>query len=268
MASYGWTIVNGSLKFGAPVGAPDGTITLPAYSFASAPNTGMSVSGTNLRFSSNGARVLELDASTAYLISNSASIYFGAASDTRISRLAAGSLGFSDGTSGAPTLAFASETTLGFWRSAAATVTLQGGFTATGDISAASAGKITFTNRGGLAAPANGVFVLRLNDASVGSEFKVDALPTVASGFGTSPAVTAGSTALAGSIDVGTGGVATTGVINFNGTAFPSAPFVAVTCSAGAVPTIATTSTTQLTLTTSAAWPASTKVSWICISSK
>jgi hypothetical protein len=107
------------------------------------------------------------------------------------------------------------------------------------------------------------------NDAgTIGSRLKMDALPTVASGFGTSPSITAGSTPLAGSVNVGTGGIATSGVINFNGTAFPSAPFVVATTSLTNAVVRATASTTQLTLTSTTAWTASDVITWHAISSK
>lgn len=103
---------------------------------------------------------------------------------------------------------------------------------------------------------------------TIGSQIKADALPTVASGFGTSPAVTAGSTPLAGSINIGTGGTATSGIINFNGTAFPSAPFCLAGDQSSNIAVRASTTTTQLTLTVTVAWSASDIVSWHCISSK
>lgn len=102
---------------------------------------------------------------------------------------------------------------------------------------------------------------------AIGSSIKVDALPTVASGFGTSPAITAGSTPFAGSVNVGTGGAATSGVINFNGTAFPSAPFCIANDSTTTLVQRASATTTQLTIT-SAAWTASDVVTWVCVSSK
>jgi hypothetical protein len=179
-----------------------------------------------------------------------------------------------DGTSGAPSYSFTSETTLGFWRSSAGNVTLQGAFTTTGQISSgtnfiAGAGSAIFWSTGTvLRNAANGNLSIANNAETIGSRLKVDALPTVGSGFGGTPAVVAGSTPLAGSVDVGSGGVATSGVITFNGTAFPSTPFVTITCSAGAVPTTVVATTTQLTLTTSVAWPANTIVNWHCISAK
>lgn len=176
---------------------------------------------------------------------------------------------FGDGTSGAPSIAFNSETTLGFWRSAPATVTLQGSLTTTGEIKAGATQAIYWNGRAVLASPADGLVTVTNNAATLGSRLKADALPTVGSGFGTSPSITAGSTALAGSVNVGTGGAATSGVITFGGTAFPAAPFCVLTPSLTNVPTRPTTvSTTQLTLTTSTAWTASDVVSWICISAK
>lgn len=112
----------------------------------------------------------------------------------------------------------------------------------------------------------NGAGLVYVGGATLGSTLKADALPTVNSGFGTSPSVGAGSTALAGSVNVGTGGVATSGTLLFNGTAFPSAPFCTVTTnSSTGVPNVSS-STTQLSLGNSVAWAASTVVYWICVS--
>lgn len=155
------------------------------------------------------------------------------------------------------------------------TVTSAGGVTALGsaDIGGelkVGAGNAVYWNGRAVFTSANDGSVNITNQAAtIGSRIKVDALPTVASGFGTSPAITAGSTPLAGSVNIGTGGVATSGVINFNGTAFPSAPFcVAGPATSNTLTRASATSTTQLTLTTTVAWGASDIVSWICISSK
>lgn len=119
------------------------------------------------------------------------------------------------------------------------------------------------------ASPNNGAVNITDSGDTLGSRIKADALPTIASGFGGSAAITAGSTPFAGSIDIGTGGAATTGVINFAGTAFPSAPFVVVTTKlTNAVTRVSAISTTQLTLTSTTAWTANDIISWICVSAK
>lgn len=181
-----------------------------------------------------------------------------------------------DGTALLPTYSFASEPTLGFWRSAAGNVTMQGALTTTGAINAtgtigtSAAGAFGFAGRGYWQAPANGVFTFANAALTIGSEFKVDALPT-AGACGTSPAVTAGSTPLAGSIMAGTDTPASC-VVVFGGTSFPSAPFCTanvVTTTAASTRAIGTLSTTtQLTLTPATAFAASSTVSWHCISSK
>lgn len=148
-------------------------------------------------------------------------------------------------------------------------LTTSGSFTVSGDITAAAANYIGFTGRSFWKSTVNGSFSAVNAADSIGVQLKFDALPTVASGFGASPAVTAGSTAFAGSVNVGTGGAATSGVVNFNGTAFPSAPFCTVTPSlTNAVTRPTTVTTTQLTLTTTTAWTASDVVIWQCISAK
>lgn len=181
---------------------------------------------------------------------------------------------FPDGTALLPAVAYAAEPTTGFWRSGAATVTLQGALLTTGSINTSGELKVGSTNalywnaRAVMSSPANGIMTVSNNAVTIGSELKVDALPTVAANFGTSPSVTAGSTPFSGQVNVGTGGIATVGTINFNGTAFPSAPFCVVTANQGAGVQQVSMSTTQLSINTSVAWPASTLLNWMCISAK
>lgn len=147
--------------------------------------------------------------------------------------------------------------------------TFTGLVTANGSLFIQAGDLLCWNTRGCAESPNDGSFILENNANTIGSRLKVDALPTIASGFGTTPSITAGSTPLAGSVNVGTGGAATSGVINFNGTAFPTAPFCVATPSLTNVPTRATTvTTTQVTLTTSTAWTASDVVGWICVSSR
>lgn len=188
---------------------------------------------------------------------------------------------FANGSSSVPGIAFAGSTFDGFyWKSAGHTIyTAQGnpaldfntgillgaaypvGWNAVNNVTTGAVADV------GIVREAIGALSIN-NGSTIGSRVNVSGLPTVASGFGTSPSIVAGSTPFAGAVNVGTGGVATTGVINFNGTAFGTAPFVVVTGSLGAVVNIATTSTTQLTITGSAAWTASTIISWIAVSPK
>lgn len=198
--------------------------------------------------------------------------------------IAGGSAGFANGTSLAPSIAFASEPTTGFWHRAAGLldVNTTGGapgieISGGGIVKVAADGGLFFspTNSNAVGTAdlqlirgAAGRLAITTTGGTIGSALKVDALPTVASGFGTSPAVTAGSTPLAGSVNVGTGGVATSGVINFNGTAFPSAPFVVCMNTTTAAVVRCTATTTQLTMTAPAAFTASDVVAWVAISPK
>jgi hypothetical protein len=182
---------------------------------------------------------------------------------------------FPDGTSGAPAIAFASAPTTGFFLSAPTSVTLagSGGLIATSlqsntTINLAAASIFYWATRGVMNSPADGIFALKPNAQTMGVEIKVDALPTIASGFGTAPSVSAGSTPYSGSINIGTGGTATTGVITFNGAAFPSAPFCQASPTTTNSLTRASSSTTQLTLTTTTAWTTGDVVNWICPSAK
>lgn len=182
---------------------------------------------------------------------------------------------FPDGTAGAPSIAFASETTLGFRRSSAAVVTLQGSLTATASITAnanvigggfviAGAAKL-------LSAVAEGRFEITNNANTIGNVLKIDALPTVTVCGAGSPVVTAGSTPLSGSVTIGTTAVATC-LITFNGTAYPSAAHcsgsVETTTAANARAMGYLASATTLTIVPSAAWADSSVVNWTCFSAK
>lgn len=137
-----------------------------------------------------------------------------------------------------------------------------------GGASVAAGSFFSFATRGFFDTLANACFRIQNAAGTIGSILKVDALPTISSGFGTTPAITAGSTPFAGSVNVGAGGVATSGVINFGGTAFPSAPFVvAMNTTTGAI-LKATATTTQLTITANAAFTASDVVAWICVGAR
>lgn len=181
---------------------------------------------------------------------------------------------FPDGTSPAPSIAFASEPTLGFYRSSAALMGLSGALTTSGQISSGTnvaigaTGFLRVAGRVQYQAAGDGLAVVTNSAVTIGAEFKVDALPTIASGFGTSPSITAGSTPFAGAIAVGTGGVATTGTINFNGTAFPSTPACVVSTILTNAVTRVLPSATQLVFNTTTAWVSGDGLYYICVSSK
>lgn len=157
------------------------------------------------------------------------------------------------------------------------TGTFTGGLTVTGGIIALTSninlnngGLLYWNSRASLNSPADGQLDITNNAATIGSMLKVDAVPTVSAGFGGSPSVTAGSTPLAGEVNVGTGGIATTGTLLYNGTAFPSAPFCVCQDSTSIAAGVckAKSTTTTLVLTTTVAWTASDLVTYVCVGSK
>jgi hypothetical protein len=90
--------------------------------------------------------------------------------------------------------------------------------------------------------------------------------PTISSGFGTSPAVTASGSNSLFQVNVGTGGAATSGVIAFHGT-WTNAPYCFVNDETSqAITNTAVATTTQVTLTATAAWTASSKLDVFCVS--
>ncbi|HXG71683.1 MAG TPA: hypothetical protein VNJ04_13835 [Gemmatimonadaceae bacterium] len=86
--------------------------------------------------------------------------------------------------------------------------------------------------------------------------------PTIASGFGTTPAI-AGKDA-AGRVTVGTGGVALTGVLTFS-VAWTTAPACVANDEVTTLLVKATATTTTLTLTSATAWAAGDTLTWVCI---
>jgi len=191
------------------------------------------------------------------------------------------SIAVGDGTGPLPSLAFLSEPTLGLYRYAATAMGLTGSLLASANITAgstlnaaqvnASSGTAAF--RSSLTGTvlslgvADGTAVLRNNGDTLGVRLKFDALPTVASGFGAGAAVTAGSTPLAGSVN--TGAISASGVINFNGTAFPAAPFVVCQNLTTGLAVKYTATATQLTLSPATGnFAANDVIAWHCISAK
>lgn len=241
----------------------DGTLALPAYSFASEPTLGFWRPGANSLYVppskifgvgtyGSGPSIAMGSGMSGMQLSNNARFGFSSTTneqsviDTGISRSAAGVVAIGTGAVGAS----------------------DGTVFANGFIGGAG-GAFQLTSRIAITSGAQGIYNLMRQDQTTGSQLKVDALPTIASGFGTSPSITAGSTPLAGSVNVGTGGVASSGVINFGGTAFPTAPFCITTINAvGAQAQAVQSSTTQLTLYSTPAWLTNTTVNWVCISAK
>lgn len=143
-----------------------------------------------------------------------------------------------------------------------------GNITNTGDITTAAASIFKWgITRSIIKSPANGQLSITNQGATAGLHFQIGTSatrPSVASGFGTSPVINTNASDTAGSINVGTGGVATTGTINFTQT-WVAAPFCLAQDSTGFVLTHATATTTVLTITGSGAWAASSVLVWHCI---
>lgn len=174
-----------------------------------------------------------------------------------------------DGTSGAPSKSYTSEPTLGFWRSSAGQVSLQGSFASSSNVTAASGAFFLLGNRGIIGGPSVGNITFANAANTIGSQLKVDALPTVTAGGGTSPSVTAGSTPFAGSVNVGSGAPGATITVTWGGTAFPSAPFVVcMNLTTGLAVKAAATTTTLVITPATGNFGASDVISWLAVSSK
>jgi len=132
-------------------------------------------------------------------------------------------------------------------------------------VTVSAGGDVTFATRSNLMAPAAGVLLLANSQNSVGLRMQFGNTPAIGSGFGASPSVVAGGSDSAFSVNVGTGGAATSGVVNFASTWAVAPVCIAqdqTTVGAG-VQKVAT-STTIATITTAVAWTASDIVNVIC----
>lgn len=132
-----------------------------------------------------------------------------------------------DGTSGAPILAFASEPTLGFWRSGAGVVTLQGALTTTGNILLPAAGTLTATGRSSFSSSADSLAQVKNNGGTTGMELNTG---TPSLGTCTGGSLTSGSRNFAGEVTGTTGGSC---VINFGTPNFTNAPFCTLSDESG-----------------------------------
>lgn len=124
-----------------------------------------------------------------------------------------------------------------------------------------------------VAIPADGKITFQNAAGTHGITAQFTGAPTISSNFGTSPSVTSGSTDSVGEINVGTGGAATAGIINFAST-WPNAIapkcISAVNGSAGTDARVmeVTTTTTQAQFTASAAWASGTIIWYFCFATK
>lgn len=131
-----------------------------------------------------------------------------------------------------------------------------------------TSGDVSATRDTGLARNAAGIVETNNGTAGTIRDFKTRHLigggtaPTISSGFGTSPSIA--GTDMAGRVTVGTGGVATSGVVLF-GTAWGTAPACTVHNETTQLVAFPTATTTQLTIASSTAFTASDKLVYICV---
>jgi hypothetical protein len=182
---------------------------------------------------------------------------------------------FGDGACGTtPSIAFANDPDTGFYSASANTIGVCAGgtagptFTSTQVNIPAAAQFRSAGNGTNIQFPADGVLSFNDNGAVDGIRFQFNAAPTIGSGFGASPSVVANSTDTVGQINVGTGGAATTGVMNFNAT-WAVAPLCIIQDATNNTATrITASTTTTMTVTAAAAWAASDILTYICIGHK
>lgn len=113
----------------------------------------------------------------------------------------------------------------------------------------------------------DGVLNFTNNGQTTGVSISVSGAPTIASGFGTTPSIASDSSDVSGEVNVGTGGSASAGILNFARTHTKAPRCIAgvSTSSSGNVRAMGvTTSTTQMQLTAASAWAASSIVWYSC----
>lgn len=179
-----------------------------------------------------------------------------------------------DGTVGAPSYSFASQPTTGFFIPGSGEVrlgisgTLHYQFKATGLQISDAASSIQFGTNGDaiitreaaqIIAVKNGTNAqaLRLYQTTTGPIHNTlfMAAPTISSGFGGSPSIVAGSTAFAFRVNVGSGGVATSGVIGMP-TAVNGWQAIVQDMTNNVATRVTATTTNTITITAAAAWTA------------
>lgn len=116
-------------------------------------------------------------------------------------------------------------------------------------------------NAAGVVEVNNGATAATYRDLKLRHLIAAGTAPTIASGFGTSPSIAGADDA--GRLTVGTGGIATTGVITF-GTAYGTAPACVANNETSVLLIQATATTTTLTLTAATPFAASDKLTWVC----
>lgn len=148
-------------------------------------------------------------------------------------------------------------------------VTSAGAVFPLGNVELAAANTFKWSARNVIGSAANGTNEVTNAAGTLGIQFNVgSAAPTVVTGFGTSPSVVSGARNGIGSLNVGTGGTATQGVLTFGTPAWTNAPFCTAWVETGTAGDVRahgiTTSTTQMTITAASAWAASSIVAWKC----
>lgn len=188
---------------------------------------------------------------------------------------------FADGSASAPSISFATTPTSGAFLKSGGIAFTNGGTEVFGvlggtlELSSGSTVSWGATSVGSaadtiLARGAAGVLTATGASGTNGIRLQFNGAPTVGT-CGTSPSITSGSRDTAGSVNVGTGGTATSCGVTFNAT-WASAPFCVAngtTTTAGNVRALAVnTTTTAMTITAASAWAASEVVQWVCVGSK
>jgi hypothetical protein len=170
------------------------------------------------------------------------------------------------GSTSVPSYSFSADTNTGIYSSAADTLD----FTVGGNTRMTIGGTV---NLSGVPIVSNQYILTSSEYYMRGSSlcFKVGAsdraffctyAPTIASGFGTSPTIAGIASSF--TVTVGTGGVATTGIVNF-GVTYNVAPRCIAQNQTTEMDVRATPTTTQVTLTSGSAWTAADKIDVICL---
>lgn len=241
--------------------------SITAFGPSASPTSGISFSSGGFYYSVSGTSEFAITGSAGVVINGSRNLSFASGQadagglDTIIRRAAAANLAHGAADAASPVAQIDSRQGV-----VAGTSNTNGvDQTYTGSVSTGTGnggGFIWQTSPAGGSGTSQNALVTAFTINSAGHFIAGGTAPTITSGFGTSPSIA--GTDQGGRVTVGTGGIATTGVVTF-GKAFATAPACTVNNETTVLLAQATATTTTLTITSATPFTAADKLTYTCV---